>query len=149
MGFNLNQGLPWNVALTDGQQAERPFVSTFHEPGETGVMDRGYLDYRRFDAWIDEGKHFVVRLRANVRYEILERLAVPSGTPIFFFAKVRLGDPAHPMTHPLFLVGFRARGNVYWVVTDRADLSAEPIAFLFPWRWAIETVVTPLLMPRY
>jgi len=139
VGFNLNQGLPWNLALTDGKGAERPFVSTFLEPGETGVVDRGYVDYQRFDAWIDQGKHFVARIRKNAQYEIVERLPLPSGTKIFFFAKVHLGDEAHRMNHQVWLVGFKSRGKVYWVATDRADLSAEQIAFIFSLRWEIET----------
>ena len=139
VGFNLNQGLPGNLALTDGKGAERPFVSVFLEEGETGVVDRGYLDYSGFDAWIDEGNHFVARIRKNAQYEILERLPLPPGTPIFFFAKVRLGDEAHRMNHPVFLVGFKSRGKRYWIVTDRADLSAEQIAFIFSLRWEIET----------
>ena len=139
IGFNLNQGLPWNLALTEGKGAERPFVSSFLEEGETGVMDRGYIDYQRFDGWIDEGKHFVVRIRKNAQYEILERLPLPSGTKIFFFAKVQLGDDAHRMNHPVWLVGFKSRGKIYWVATDRDKLSAEQIAFIFSLRWQIET----------
>lgn len=139
IGFNLNQGLPWNLALTDGKGAERPFVSAFLEEGETGVVDRGYVDYQRFDEWIDQGKHFVARLRRNAQYQIVERLPFPSGMKIFFFAKVQLGDEAHRMNHPVYLVGFKSRGTVYWVATDRADLSAEQIAFIFSLRWEIET----------
>jgi len=139
VGFNLNQGLPWNLALTEGKGAERPFVSTFLEEGETGVLDRGYVDYQRFDAWIDEGKHFVARIRKNAQYEILERLPLPSGTKIFFFAKVQLGDEAHRMNHPVGLIGFKSRGKIYWIATDRDDLSAEQIAFIFSLRWEIET----------
>ncbi len=139
VGFNLNQGLPWNLALTEGKGAERPFVSSFLEEGETGVMDRGYVDYQRFDAWIDEGKHFVARIRKNAQYEILKRLPLPSGTKIFFFAKVRLGDDAHRMSHPVWLVGFKSRGKIYWIATDRDDLSADQIAFIFSLRWEIET----------
>lgn len=41
LGFNLNQGIPRQLALTDGKGAERPLVSIFLEPGETGVVDRG------------------------------------------------------------------------------------------------------------
>ena len=139
LGFDLNYGLPRRMALTEGKGAERPFVSILLEPGETGVLDRGYVDYQRFDAWIDEGKHFVARLRKNAQREILEHRPIPQGTAIFFFAKVRLGDDTHPMQHPLFLVGFKARGKIYWVATDRADLSAEQIAFMFSLRWQIET----------
>lgn len=139
VGFNLNQGIPCNLALTEGKGAERPFVPIFLEAGETGVVDRGYLDYSGFDTWIDQGKHFVARIRKNAQYVILERLPLPSGTQIFFFAQVRLGDDAHRMNHPVFLVGFKSRGKLYWIVTDRADLSAEQIAFIFSLRWEIET----------
>jgi hypothetical protein len=145
LGFNLNLGLPQNLALTAGNGAERPFVSTFLEEGETGVVDRGYLDYRGFDAWIDEGKHFGARIRKNAHYELLEPLPLPTapplsfGTRLFFFARVRLGDDAHRMNHPLLLVGFQSRGKRYWVVTDRLELSAAQIAFIFSLRWEIET----------
>ena len=131
VGFDLNYGIPRRMALTEGTGAERPFVSTLLEPGDTGVLDRGYVDYQRFDAWIDEGKHFVVRIRKNAPREVLEHRPIPQGTALFFFAKVRLGDDTHRMQHPLFLVGFKSRGKIYWVATDRADLSAEQIGFIF------------------
>ncbi|MDO8671292.1 MAG: IS4 family transposase, partial [Dehalococcoidia bacterium] len=139
VGFDLNRGLPRQLALTEGNGAERPFVSTFLVPGETVVVDRGYLDYHLFDTWIDQGKHFVARLRKNAQREILEALPLPPNTNLFFFAKVRLGDAAHCMKHPLFLIGFNNRGKVYWIVTDREDLSAEQIAFIFALRWEIES----------
>ncbi len=139
VGFDLNYGIPRRMALTEGTGAERPFVSTLLEPGDTGVLDRGYVDYQRFDAWIDEGKHFVVRIRKNAHREVLEHRPIPQGTALFFFAKVRLGDDTHRMQHPLFLVGFKSRGKIYWVATDRADLSAEQIGFIFSLRWEIET----------
>lgn len=138
LGFDLNRGLPRTLALTDGNGAERPFVSTFLDPGQTGVLDRGYQDHTQFDRWIDDGKHFVARLRKNTQRQILEDLPIPTGTPIFFFAKVLLGDTAHQMQHPVWLVGFRNRGKVYWVATDREDLTAEQIAFIFSLRWEIE-----------
>jgi hypothetical protein len=139
VGFDLNRGLPRQLALTTGNGAERPFVSTFLAPGETGVVDRGYVDYQLFDTWIDQGKHFVARIRKNAQREILEALPLPPNTNLFFFAKVRLGDAAHRMKHPLFLLGFNNRGNVYWLVTDREELSAEQIAFIFALRWEIES----------
>lgn len=139
LGFDLNRGIPRTMQLTDGKAGERPFVSTLLERGETAVLDRGYQDHGRFDAWIDEGKHFVARVKNNTRYEILEELSVDEGSQIFFFAKVHLGDEAHRTRHALFLVGFRSRGKIYRVVTDRADLSASEIAFIFSLRWEIET----------
>jgi len=139
LGFDLNRNVPRKIMLTEGKGAERPFVTYLLEAGETGVLDRGYQDHRRFDDWIDEGKHFVARVKQNTKWEILERLPFPKGTPIFFFAKVLLGDDAHKMTHPVYLVGFRSMGKVYWIATDRDDLTAQQIAFIFSLRWKIET----------
>ena len=81
----------------------------------------------------------MARIRKNAQRQILEACSIPPHTSIFFFAQVRLGDAAHRMRHALWLVGFKSRGKVYWVVTDRADLSAEQIAFIFALRGEIET----------
>lgn len=139
MGFDLNRCLPRKMILTQGKGAERPFVTYLLEEGETGVLDRGYQDHLRFDGWIEDGRHFVARVKKNTQWQVLDPLPFPKGTPIFFFAKVLLGDDAHRMTHPVFLVGFKSRGKTYWIATDRDDLTAEQIAFIFSLRWAIET----------
>ena len=44
------------------------------------------------------------------------------------------------MRHPVYLVGYRVRSKVYWVATDRPDLSAEQIAFIYSLHWEIETL---------
>jgi len=65
LGFNLNQGIPSKIFLTDGKEAERPFVSKILSPGQTGVGDRGYQKYDLFDSLQDEGKSFVIRIKAG------------------------------------------------------------------------------------
>ena len=137
--FDLNRNLPRAIALTNGKGAERPFVSVLVEEDETAVVDRGYQEHSLFDQWIDEGRHLVARVRANTTWEIIEELPFEKGTPIFLFAKVLIGDNAHRMAHPLYLVGFKSEDKLYYIVTDRDDLTAEQIAFIFSLRWAIET----------
>ena len=61
LGFDLNRSIPTKLYLTEGKEAERPFVSCILEPGQTCVIDRGYQDHDRFDEWIDDEKHFVAR----------------------------------------------------------------------------------------
>jgi hypothetical protein len=138
VGFDLNHNIPRKMTLTDGNGAERPFVSVLLNPGETGVIDRGYHSHQHFDEWIRENKHFVARLKSNTQYEIIESLFFEKNTSIFFFAKVLLGSANAKMTHPVYLVGFKSRGKIYWVATDREDLTAEQIAFVFSLRWQIE-----------
>jgi len=138
LGFDLNRSIPRKLYLTEGKGAERPFVSCILESGQTGVMDRGYQDHSRFDEWIDEEKHFVARLKNNTRWEVLEKLPFDKNSKVFFFARVQLGDENHRMQHPVYLVGFRVGKKIFWVATDRADLTAAEIAFIYSLRWEIE-----------
>jgi hypothetical protein len=138
LGFDLNRGIPRKLYLTDGKGAERPFVSCILESGQTGV----YQDHSRFDEWIDEEKHFVARLKNNTKWEVLEKLPfgkiASKNSKVFFFARVQLGDENHRMQHPVYLVGFRVGKKIFWIATDRADLTAEEIAFIYSLRWEIE-----------
>lgn len=138
LGFDLNRGIPRKLYLTEGKGGERPFVSCILESGQTGVVDRGYQDHSRFDEWIDEKKHFVARLKNNTRWEVLEELPFDKNRKMFFFAKVQLGDENHRMQHPVYLVGFRVGKKIFWIATDRADLTAAEIAFIYSLRWEIE-----------
>ncbi len=138
LGFDLNRGIPRKLYFTEGKGAERPFVSCILESGQTGVMDRGYQDHSRFDEWIDEEKHFVARLKNNTRWEVVEELPFDKNSKVFFFAKVQLGDENHRMKHPVYLVGYYVRKKIFWVAADRADLTAEEIAFIYSLRWEIE-----------
>ena len=56
LGLDLSGSIPRKMILTEGRGAERPFVSHLLKEGETGILDRGYQDHQRFDAWIEEGK---------------------------------------------------------------------------------------------
>jgi IS4 transposase len=78
-------------------------------------------------------------LRKNTKWEVIENLAVEQNNATFFYAKVLLGHPNNKMRHALFVVGFKSRGKTYWIATDRDDLSAEQIAFIYSLRWQIET----------
>ena len=138
LGFDLNRGIPRKLYLTEGKGAERPFVSDILEPGETGVTDRGYQDHSRFDEWIEEGKHFVARLKSNTEWKVLEKLPFEEGGKVFFFAKVQLGGEKNRMKNPVHLVGYSVKRKIYWVATSRTDLTAEQIAFIYFLRWEIE-----------
>ncbi len=55
LGSNLNHGIPGKLFLTEGKEAERPFVSQLVKPGQKVVLDRGYQAHHLFDQWQDEG----------------------------------------------------------------------------------------------
>lgn len=139
LGFNLNHGIPRKLFLTEGNGAERPFVSSIIDPGQTAVLDRGYQAHHLFDQWQHDGCHFVCRIKGKTQKEILEEHPLPEKSNVFFDAKVLLGTPNVNQTEqPVRLVGYTVDDKNYWVATDRLDLTAEQVALAYKLRWDIE-----------
>jgi hypothetical protein len=139
LGFDLNRGIPRKVFLSDGNGAERPFVSMILSPGQTGVTDRGYQAHDRFDQWQEELKHFVCRIKASTKKAILKAHEIDPDNNIFYDAVVLLGTPGVNQTQkPVRVVGYRVNKVKYWVATSRHDLTAEQIALIYKLRWDIE-----------
>jgi hypothetical protein len=140
LGFNLNHGIPRKLFLTEGSGAERPFVSSIIEPGQTGVLDRGYQAHHLFDQWQMDGCHFVCRIKEATHKEIIQQFPVKEDSHVFFDAMVLLGIPNVNQTQkPVHLVGYNIEGKSYWVTTDRFDLLAEQVALVYKLRWDIES----------
>lgn len=140
LGLDLNHGIPRKLFLTEGNGAERPFVSKIIEPGQTGVLDRGYQAHHLFDQWQSDNCHFVCRIKEATHKDILEEFTVLEDSHVFFDAKVLLGRPNINQTQkPVRLVGYQVDGKQFWVATDRYDLTAEQIALAYKLRWDVET----------
>jgi len=140
LGFDLNHGIPRKLFLTEGVGAERPFVSSIIDPGQTGVLDRGYQAHHLFDQWQQDGCHFVCRIKEDTLKEIIEQFPVHDKSHVFFDAMVLLGTPNVNQTKkPVHLVGYDIEGKSYWVATDRFDLLAEQVALVYKLRWDIES----------
>ncbi len=137
--FNLNNGVPTRIQLTDGKAAERPVADDQLATDETGVMDRGYQSHQRFDQWQAAGKQFVCRIRSNTTYTVCHQLPIPPGSNIVFHATVYLGDEAHRTQYPVRLIGVRKGRKTLWIATSRLDLTAIEIATIYRLRWQIET----------
>jgi len=140
VGFNINHSIPQKIFLTEGTGAERPFVQQILEPGQTGVMDRGYQSFELFDQWQEQGIHFVCRIKSNTKKTCIKELPFETGSNIFYDAIVRLGHEGVNQTEKeLRLVGYRIGDKKYWIATDRFDLSAEQIALIYKLRWNVES----------
>lgn len=140
-GFDVNRKIPMKIYLTDGNGAERPFVSLILSEGQTGIMDRGYQSHKDFDLLQDENKHFVCRIKVKTtRTVIKHNPLVDKDSYVFYDAVVMLGTPGLNQTQkPVRVVGYTIAGVNYFVATDRHDLTAEQVATVYKLRWDIET----------
>ncbi len=139
VGFDLNQAIPRKIYLTEGNGAERPFVSLILSDNQTGVMDRGYQSHKRFDQWQRDGILFMCRIKAGTKKTIVKKNSITPDSIVFFDAIVVLGATEINQTHePLRLVGYEVDGVKYWIATNRYDLNAEQIAAAYKLRWDIE-----------
>lgn len=139
LGLDINRSIPKALYLDDGKSNEKSFVSQILDPGETGVMDRGYQCHANFDAWHDEGKHFVCRIKNNTIKTVIESRIVLKGGIIFHDSISLLGSPGKSQTkNPVRLIGYSAGGSDFWIATDRLNLTAEQIAMIYKLRWDIE-----------
>jgi len=139
LGFDLNQAIPRKIYLTDGNGAERPFVSLILSDGQTGVMDRGYQSHQRFDQWQRDEKLFMCRIKASTKKTIIKQNPIDPDSIVFFDAIVVLGTTEVNQTQtPLRLVGYEVDRVKYWIATNRFDLTAEQIATAYKLRWDIE-----------
>lgn len=139
LGFDMNQSIPSKLFFTDGKADERPFVSQILRPGQTGVMDRYYQCHKDFDLWQTEEKSFVCRIRENSTKTCIRFNAVKPGGIVFYDAIVLLGTPGVNQTEKeLRVIGYRIDNKIYWIATNRYDLSAEELTTIYKLRWNIE-----------
>lgn len=140
LGFDIGRGVPQKVTLTDGKGDERPQAERLVAPGQTGVYDRYYQCYKNFDNWQEQGRHFVCRIKATSRKTELSVNPVDPDSHVFYDARVLLGTKSQNQTErDVRVVGYTVDQITYWVATDRFDLTAEQIAFIYKLRWTIES----------
>lgn len=140
LGFNIGQGVPHKMVLTDGKADERLQTERLVAPGQTGVYDRGYQCYRNFDDWQEQERHFVCRIKASSRKTVLRENPVDPDSLVFYDAVVLLGTKDINQTkREVRVVGYKADGKSYWMATDRFDLSGEQISLIYKLRWTIES----------
>ena len=140
VGFDLNRSIPSKIYLADGNSDEHPYVSVIFKRGQTGVIDRYYQCYRDFDAWQEQGKHFVCRIKAKSRKTVIRHNNLSSDSPVFYDAVVLLGIPDVNQTQrEVRVIGYRVGSQSFWLATDRFDLTAEEIMTIYKLRWNIET----------
>jgi hypothetical protein len=128
--------------LTEGKVHDLAAAAFHWRAHWTDIFDRGYLSFDFLTAILEASAHCVIRFKRGISYCLLASLAVPEAPKS---VGLTLLSDEH-LTFPhwegviLRLVSYSLpEGKIYWVLTDRFDLSALSVAQLYKERWTIET----------
>ena len=138
--WHVGSGLPACWRLAPSNSGERTIAAGMLDQLPTDariVGDAEYVGYPLWSAILESGRHFVVRVGANVT--LLEKLDVRRGkTPgiVHYWPQDarRAGRP--PI--PLRLVPMKTKRRTIWLLTNEFDLDPRRVKELYAARWGVE-----------
>lgn len=140
--YDVLLGCPENIVMTEGIIHDKEKMKTFiTEPGITYLFDRAYIDYKEYDRYCKDGIFFISRLKKNAIIKVLNENAVTKGSTVLSDKEVILGCQSTQMQHSVRIIQVidSSSKELFYIVTNRFDLTAEEIAQIYRLRWTIET----------
>ena len=142
MVLEWGRRIPEQLTITTGRLNDlNEKVQVVWQAGWTYVQDRGYLCFSRLKSIITAGAHFVVRVKHNTDFQVIDRREVDThlkenGIRLRSDWTIRLVRWPDQL---LRLVSYQLPdGTLIRVLTDRFDLTAANVAQLYKERWKIE-----------
>jgi len=141
--LNLRGNIPDFIVVTDGKTHDVNILDQVrYEPGAYYVMDRGYLDFKRFYALHKSLAFFVIREKSNTVFSVCGSHPVNKETGLRCDQTIRLSSPTGKKYYPERLRRVKYHdfetGNILVFYTNDFDLPALVIAELYKQRWQVE-----------
>jgi hypothetical protein len=140
--LDLNHMLPVNFIIGSGNSSERQALRDMLEAGITYIADRGYMCFKLFDEIQKALSFFVFRVKNNLVYDVSESLNVtlPSAVQHLFSnvldVKVQCSNDKSQNSYRL--IRFQIGSELYYLLTNRFDLTTFQIICIYAYRWQIE-----------
>jgi hypothetical protein len=103
------------------------------------IFDLGFFSFLWFDAFTDQQKYFVTRMREKTAYHTVQVL---SQGPYYRDERIEVGQyRSNPCQHPLRMISVLWQGTWYRYLTNvlaPQELSARQVCELYRRRWRIE-----------
>ena len=137
--LNLNEMIIQNLKITKAKESEIKVLKGMIEESITYIADRGYVSFDLFNHFCESKAYFVIRIRNNMCYkELYSSESRVSGFGRVKYKLIKFDNDPHNRVY--CLVCFKYGGKHYQILTNRLDLTAEEIMFLYACRWQIELV---------
>lgn len=139
--FELNRMIATEFWIGKGNSSEREFLASVLEKGCTYIADRGYFSFAIAAKVLSAEAFFVFRGKANLLYEVVEKLPLSVGTVPGCFSKVSdeiVVFRNDEQRHRLRVITFTIAGSYFRLITNRFDVSTLNVIILYAYRWQIE-----------
>jgi len=141
--LDIKTNIPTFIYITEGSVHDVNALDVF--PLETGsyyVMDKGYIDFKRFYRIHHAGAYFVTRAKDNFKFIRISSRSVDKSTGMKCDQNVRLKNYPVALSYPELIRGIKyydAETETEFVfMTNNFELSPMEIARLYKYRWMIE-----------
>lgn len=142
LSFELNRMIPVEFAIGTGTSNEKKFLASIVKAGITYVADRGYVCFKLFQQIAEKGAFFVIRAKTNLQYSSVKSLQITSVPQKLFRAVtdaiVTLDNDDSGNQYRL--VTFSIFNTVYFLLTNRFDLTTFQIMLIYAYRWQVELI---------
>lgn len=140
--FHVGTGLPWDWRTGPSDSSERGHLSQMLDALPANALitaDAGFVGYDVWKAILDGGRHFLIRVGANVR--LLRKLGyVEEKRGLVYLWPDQQAKRKQPPLVLRLVVARNGRHPVYLVtsVRDETILSDEQVVRIYALRWGIE-----------
>ncbi|HOV80444.1 MAG TPA: IS4 family transposase [Bacillota bacterium] len=140
--FHENGVIPDEAVITPAKPVDKTQMEALvvEEIDALNVFDRGYVDYKMFDRYCENGTRFITRLKVNAVVEVVQEFSTDADSPIKKDCVVYLGTKnINRMQYPLRLLKTEdTQGEPVIILTNDFSLSASQICDIYRYRWQIE-----------
>lgn len=140
--FELNRMIAVDFIVGSGNSSERAAMRKMLVSGATYIADRGYFSFKLFYDILKINAHYIIRVKSNLVFTSVESFAVQiPDTVRALFNEVAdeliccKNDP-HGCLHRL--VRFRVGDELFYIMTNRMDLTTFQVIMLYSYRWQVE-----------
>jgi putative transposase len=136
--------LPQFAVITDGRTHDITVareISLGFKPGDTLLIDRGYVDYEWLSSLTQNKVNFVTRTKANCRFKVLECRKTNRTRGFMADQIISLSSPRGGRYQGrLRRVSYREPDTGKWLVflTNNFELATSTICALYKARWKVE-----------
>jgi hypothetical protein len=141
--FDIKRGMPVSADITEALSSEPKALRKRLKAGNLYIMDRGYIDYKLYQAINDAGSFFVARLKDISAFEKLEdrpleEADIQANVASDYFVRMGSAYTEGQLTARVRRILVRDATGYEVALLTNTVLPAEVVTLLYRHRWQVE-----------